>query len=1428
MSLSKLLSRSSARAASTSSAAQLTKAAGDISSVFPSLRKDYKPEPLPPRFKDLKERVFRENGDALKNSWERLLPSLEEEVHKIKSKGSDIIPSVEYADVISGNVSSDILAEIRHRGSVVVRNVLPRNEARSYKEQIEEYVAANKERVKAFPPDSPAVFELYWTPSQAHARAHANMLETQRFLQRLWHSSDPKTRISTRNPLTYADRLRIRQPGDGKFTLGPHVDGGSLERWEDEEYSKVYTKILEGKWEEYDPWDAKHRVTAKMDLYNGAGACSMLRFFQGWLSMSQTAPGEGSLHVCPMLVHSTAYTILRPFFDAETLQPALDATFPGSVPGACQEYNPVTHPHLELETTMVSVPEVAPGDYVAWHCDSLHSVDKEHRGKGDSSVLYIPATPMCDMNVDYLLKQRRAALDYSPPWDFPGAGGPGEIGFKGALDWNSINKEGQRAMGMGEQPWKITDDMTEGERKVVEAANNACFGRVYFALIMWAKLLQASALLAAVPSTLAIYPDEVGHVDFHHALLGVPSSKSTFFHRPSASSSAALLYTLSEKSLLGAVNPKDGSLLWRQNLTRPSQLPDHDAEGLLRASDGTNAVVSALGDHVSAWSALDGKLLWENWSPGMPIVDIELLELEDASVAPSTRDAIALSGGQAGSVKRLDGQTGEIKWERHDESGDIPFQVSSSSTDVFYISLQPALLKGYKIRVTALDPLTGRQTHQQVLNSESDVSGPESVLFVGANTAFPIIAWADKSHKTLKVNVIGTKQVTTVNIENTHGDDIKSIQIHAPRALNAQPHFLVQYETASGSWAEVYHVDLTSAAVSKAYNLPYLPGWSVFSTGTKDANVYFTRITDSETYVVSSASHGILGRWIQHRPLDHALQAVSDLAVKGDSVAARSAIVLKSGDWQLIQNGAVTWTRPEALSGALAASWADTDSQRDLAHELEVEGHESLVGAYIHRVKRHIKDLEYLPDWLKELPKRVLTSLFADEVSNLDSFGVSKPVIVATQNGRVYALDSGNHGRVSWSVKAAEANSWNVKAILTEPGFATVYADDGSSVTLNVTTGDITQRSPATGKIRSIAVLNDGTSQSTIGINENGEPVGFFDRRGFFVTQGADGRVLGWSTKDSQSPVWEFLPAPGEKIIQATARPSHDPVASIGKVLGNRSVLYKYLTPNAALVTAVGESSATFYLLDAVTGQILHTSTHKGVDTTQPIASTISENWFAYSFYAEGSDPSDSRGYQLVVSEMYESPIPNDRGPLGSASNYSTFTDLPLPHVISQAFIIPEPISHMAVTQTRQGITTRQLIVTLPESNAIVGIPRPVLDPRRPIGRDPTSTEAEEGLIKYVPSLDFDGRWYLSHSRQVAGIETVVSAPTLLESTSLVFAFGNDIFATRATPSQAFDILGKGFSKLQLLMTIVALAIGVSILAPMARKKKIDMLWKAR
>ena len=44
-----------------------------------------------------------------------------------------------------------------------------------------------------------------------------------------------------------------------------------------------------------------------------------------------------------------------------------------------------SHPHMRLEESMISVPTVRPGDMVFWHCDVVHSVEREHTGRNDSS-----------------------------------------------------------------------------------------------------------------------------------------------------------------------------------------------------------------------------------------------------------------------------------------------------------------------------------------------------------------------------------------------------------------------------------------------------------------------------------------------------------------------------------------------------------------------------------------------------------------------------------------------------------------------------------------------------------------------------------------------------------------------------------------------------------------------------------------------------------------------------------------------------------------------------------------------------------------------------------------------------------------------------------------------------------------------------------
>ena len=744
------------------------------------------------------------------------------------------------------------------------------------------------------------------------------------------------------------------------------------------------------------------------------------------------------------------------------------------------------------------------------------------------------------------------------------------------------------------------------------------------------------------------------------------------------------------------------------------------------------------------------------------------------------------------------------------------------------------------MKVTSLSPITGKKLDQYILSSDADITSRDHIVFAGANTAAPILAWTDKSNKVLKVNIIGTKTVTSFN---TPGQDpVDKVVLHAPGRVNSQAHFLVEYQTAFGHSAEVYHVDLKKNTVAKAYSLPEQRVRGTFATSTTDANVYFIRITEDEVSVVSSTSHGVLGRWPTARSPalagSYPVHAVSEVVVKsGAASAARSAVLFSNGQWALIRNGEVVWTRPEFLSQASSAVWAGLPEVEALAAELEVERHQNVVSAYIHRVKRHVQDLEHFPAWVQSLPPRLLGSVVGrpkqttvDDIQQ-DTFGFHKLVVVATEKGRLAALDVGSRGKVLWNVHLEQFadTKFEYPTLRAHSGYVEVRdpSFDGSFF-INSTTGGLAS---SVNLELHVPPVTEGQELVSFSLR-NGVLAGFLENQ------------------PSTEPIWSFVPTNSERIIGYTARPLRDPVASIGKVLGDRRVLYKYLNPNLVLVKTVSDSArtASVYLLDSASGQLLHTVSHADVDTSRPIPSTISENWFSYSLTIDSTLSPESRGYQLVVSDLYESPLPDDRGPLGASSNSSTVKpsssqgDAAKPYVLSQSYQIAAEISHMMATQTRQGITSRELIITLPSTNSIVGIPRQIIDPRRPIGRDPTANEQAEGLTRYTPLLPLDSKWHLTHKYEVLGIKDVITSESGIESTSLVFAYGHDIFGTRVAPSFAFDILGKGFNKIQMLLTVAALFVGVLFVAPLVsslssiiftislryqqvRRKQINTLW---
>lgn len=941
--------------------------------------------------------------------------------------------------------------------------------------------------------------------------------------------------------------------------------------------------------------------------------------------------------------------------------------------------------------------------------------------------------------------------------------------------------------------------------------------------------------LALPAAVRAVFRDEVGDVDFHYDLVGVPQRDTTFFHKPRPDDKASLLYTLSDVGVLGAVNPGSGAVVWRQQV---SSNITHGG-GHLRAADKQTWIAGAYGSSVHAWEAVSGRNLW--WAD----FDGQVKDMEIIEVTEQNKDVLALYEENASTIlKRISSVDGRVLWDFKETTKDQPLQVSVSFDKVFIISLHGNLLS-YSLKVTVLDTVTGKRLDEISIGTKGDVKSEQDIMLVGANSAAPIVAWADESLTKVRVNVLGTKNTQEFPLPS----DTTAVEIHAPYLAQSQPHFLVFSRTKVGTKAEVYHVDLKSSTIKKAYDLPHLAGSGAVSTSSDGANVYFTRITDDEMVLVSSTSHGILGRWSLSKGNYTAgsVHGVAEVIKKsGEEYAVRAAVLTDADDWVLLRNGELAWSRPEGMSAAVAAAWAEIPESEDLVKTLEAEAHDNPVSAYVHRVERHFDDLQYLPGYLASIPQRVMSAIFGTEVSkkgglHRDSFGFNKLVVLATRRGRLYGLNAGDHGKMLWTQKAltlAPGETWDVKGMDVDDvkGHVTVRGAQGEYVIVKTDSGKVVESTPPGSwpAVQSTVSVDTPSGKFLLSIGLDGKvgdiPAAWAPKQ-TVVVRGANGELKGLSfvvegAQSHEETVWTFSVPKSQRVVETASRPAHDPVASIGRVLGDRRVKYKYLNTNTMVVAAVDDSVSTLttYLLDTVSGEMLSTSTYEGVDTTKSVYCAMSENWFACSFfgqYALRENPAQTlKGYQLVVSDLYESELANDRGPLGDTANFSSLEpiDLPtgpaLPSVVSQTYILAAPVSALAVTETRQGITSRQLLVYLPESHGIYGIPRMFLEPRRVVGRDPTPIEAEEGLMKYHPAIEIDPKLVITHERDVIGVQKITTAPVIVESTSLVLAFGIDVFGTRVAPSFVFDILGKGFNKVSLIATVAALTGGVMVLGP--------------
>ena len=321
------------------------------------------------------------------------------------------------------------------------------------------------------------------------------------------------------------------------------------------------------------------------------------------------------------------------------------------------------------------------------------------------------------------------------------------------------------------------------------------------------------------------------------------------------------------------------------------------------------------------------------------------------------------------------------------------------------------------------------------------------------------------------------------------------------------------------------------------------------------------------------------------------------------------------------------------------------------------------------------------------------------------------------------------------------------------------------------------------------------------------------------------------SYRTAQTWSQRFPPEVGQ-IVGYAAKPTSETVHSWTKVLGDRSTLFKYLSPNVIFVATApkdapkAESSVSAHIIDAATGRVLYRVRHS--DARGPVHAVVCENWVVYHYFntkagryamsvLEMFDDAEHRKGTAVGELMWSSLVGDNE-----TETVSSLAPPPL-RIMGQSYFVRPAATMMATTYSAQGVTGHQVLMGT-ATDQVVALDKRWLDPRRPT--KPTKDDKEEGLIPYSEVLPVFPHSWVTTRHQVAKLSGIVTEPASLESTVLFVAHGLDFFFTRLHPSRSYDMLDEEFSYLLLVVTMVALAAGAFVTQGLAIKKDMEKRWR--
>uniref|UniRef100_A0A7N8YIJ1 ER membrane protein complex subunit 1 n=1 Tax=Mastacembelus armatus TaxID=205130 RepID=A0A7N8YIJ1_9TELE len=574
---------------------------------------------------------------------------------------------------------------------------------------------------------------------------------------------------------------------------------------------------------------------------------------------------------------------------------------------------------------------------------------------------------------------------------------------------------------------------------------------------------------------------------------------------------------------------------------------------------------------------------------------------------------------------------------------------------------------------------------------------------------------------------------------------------------------------------------------------------------------------------------------------------------KDDSVGYRVMVQTEDHTLTFIQQpGRVMWTREEALSDVVTMEMVDlplTGTQAELEGEFgkKADGLMSMV------LKRLSSQLILLQAWVAHLwklfydarkPRSQVKNDVTIENLSRDEFNLQKMMVMVTASGKLFGIDS-KSGNILWrhylddvpSNAAFKLMVQRTTAHFPHPPQCTLLIKDKvcNNKRLHfIILGKFQRKALGVPILQSLMLplMDQDYAKVLLLIDDQFKVSAFPSTKNvlqqlqdmassifFYLVDSSQGKLSGYRLRTDLSTelIWEvIIPTEVQRIVSVKGKRPNEHVHSQGRVMGDRSVLYKYLNPN--LLAVVTESTdlhqersfVGILLIDGVTGRIIHEAVQR--KARGPVHVVHSENWVVYEYWS-----TKSRRNEFSVIELYEGM---------ELYNSTVFSSLDRPHapqVLQQSYIFPSSISTMEATLTEKGITSRHLLIGLP-SGGILSLPKMFLDPRRP--EIVSEQNREENLIPYSPELPIRTEWFINYNQSVSRVQGIYTAPSGLESTCLVVAYGLDIYQTHVYPSKQFDVLKDDYDYMLISSVLFALFFGTMISKRLAEVKLLNRAWR--